>query len=167
MGSDTHKEHPLASDVPKGTLYQNLIFKGLGMGSGEQCHRLHTDRQAGMHRGGIWTCKQEPGRDLSASAQSHRPPPTRPPCGGTGRGGTGDGQGSCTCGTTSVSWSPTINCLAICFLALPRLVVGIWTQLRHRVSAFHRWLWEALCWGGSGVVGSVAWTQSGADFTPW
>lgn len=96
MGSDTHKEHPLASDVPKGTLYQNLIFKGLGMGSGEQCHRLHTDRQAGMHRGGIWTCKQEPGRDLSASAQSHRPPPTRPPCGGTGgteRGGDGGRAG--------------------------------------------------------------------------
>lgn len=86
MGSDTHKEHPLASDVPKGTLYQNLIFKGLGMGSGEQWHRLHTGRQAGMHRGGIWN--QEPGRDLSASAQSPRPPPTRPQCGlggGVGR----------------------------------------------------------------------------------
>lgn len=48
-------QRPSVSDVPKGTLYHHLIFKGLGRGSGELCHRLaptHTHAQEG-ERGAV------------------------------------------------------------------------------------------------------------------
>lgn len=49
-------QRPSVSDVPKGTLYHHLIFKGLGRGSGELCHRLaptHTHAREGGWRGWV------------------------------------------------------------------------------------------------------------------
>lgn len=74
-------QRPSVSDVPKGTLYHHLIFKGLGRGSGELCHRLaptHThareDGREGLlgegGEGGGDLDLQAGTRDLSAGTQA-------------------------------------------------------------------------------------------------
>lgn len=67
-------QRPSVSDVPKGTLYHHLIFKGLGRGSGELCHRLastqtHTEGGFGPASRNQRSLGRHPGLD---------PPPTRP-----------------------------------------------------------------------------------------
>lgn len=69
-------QRPSVSDVPKGTLYHHLIFKGLGRGSGEPCHRLaSTQTHTGWWGGGGGVAGgdldlQAGTRDLSAGTQA-------------------------------------------------------------------------------------------------
>lgn len=117
--------------------------------------RLHAD----THREGIWTRKQEPG--ISRPAPRPGPSSNSP---------AENRQGSCTRGTTSVSWSPIATLLrctphppmptAFPFASWPQLDGGdgIWTQLRQ---SFHisqmagrGFAWgEETEWGGGGVGG--------------
>lgn len=67
-------QRPSVSNVPKGTQYHHLIFKGLGRGSGELCHRLastqtHTEGGFGPASRNQRSLGRHPGLD---------PPPTRP-----------------------------------------------------------------------------------------
>lgn len=89
-------QRPLVSDVPKGTLYHHLIFKGLGRGSWELCHclaytQIHTEggfgpasrnqRSLGRHPGldPPPTCLRRTGRVPAHTARHQWADPQTPP----------------------------------------------------------------------------------------
>lgn len=121
-------QRPSVSDVPKGTLYHHLIFKGLGRGSGELCHRLaSTDTLRGrgdldLARTLLQLARGEQARFLHTRQDISELIPHR----------------------HHLLFLPPSN--ACPFASWPQFDGGdgIWTQLRHRVSTFHRWLGEAL-----------------------
>lgn len=178
-------QRPSVSDVPKGTLYHHLIFKGLGRGSGELCHHLastqtHTEGGFGPASRNQRSLGRHPGLD---------PPPTRLRRTGrvpahAARHQWADPPPSTTTTSLLLLLIPTKPTrppakppppTACPFASWPQLDGGdgIWTQLRHRVSTFHRWLGEALH-GGEETEREKRESEreresrrrSGADFTP-